>query len=107
MALTVTPVLATVFGNKRAKLVTITFDASYLASGEPLTAADLGLKKVDAVLTSATTGAVVSYDPVNAVLKAFLIPALDGNSRTTSQLGEAVSTTDLSAVVVTVLAIGI
>lgn len=135
MAVTVTPVARTVFGNKRAVISTITLDSSYLSGGEPLTAADLGLKQVDALLVSQpATGHIVQYVPSTALLHVFTSAAITvaggaaaagtdalsvksnvlnkesvgaGTVKAAAALAEVASTTDLSAVSFTVFALGI
>jgi hypothetical protein len=101
MALTITKVTGadTTFGNKRIKTRDITFDSSYPTGGEALTAADVGLTKIDNVLSvgTATNSAGtlahnVRYDFTNSKLQAFETgAAVDGPHK------EATSTADLSA----------
>lgn len=102
MALTVAKVTdgASVFGNRKIRTFTITFDSSYVTAGEPLTAATLGLsgKTLIAVIphgafrnTDATLGIIVSYDVANSKLVAYW-----GNAGSVSGMPEVASTTDLS-----------
>jgi hypothetical protein len=53
MALTVAKTLRTVIGNKKLHAGTITFDATYPAGGEAVTAADLGLRHLDLLTVTA------------------------------------------------------
>ncbi len=49
MALTVSRVTRSTFGNKRIVIADVTFDSSYPTGGESLTASDVGLRKIEAV----------------------------------------------------------
>ena len=53
MALTITEIHRSVFGNKRIITADLDFDSSYPTAGESLTPADVGLNGFDIVLTSA------------------------------------------------------
>ena len=53
MALTITEIHRSVFGNKRVITADVDFDASYPTGGEALAPADVGLAGFDIVLTSA------------------------------------------------------
>lgn len=78
MALTVSAAVSGskfIIGNKDTATLTITFDSSYPAGGEPLTAATLGFKSIVAVIphgvfrsTDGTAAVSVSYDYANATL---------------------------------------
>jgi hypothetical protein len=102
MALTITKVAGadTVFGNKRVKVRDITFDSSYPTTGESLTAADVGLTKIDFVETqgaknSAGTAQVpVVYDYTNSKLQIY---RYDGASVGKANLEEAAAAFDASA----------
>ena len=78
MALTVSRVSSYVAGNKRHRVCDVTFDSSYADNGESLTAADVGLNKVEQVVGSiarhsdGSKAIVVSYDYTNSKLLAFL-----------------------------------
>ena len=102
MALTVSRVTGadSVFGNKRIRTRTITFDSSYADNGEPLTAATLGLRTVEAVIphgpfrkADGSDAISVSYDHTNSKLLAYW-----GNNDSGSDgpLIEVADTTDLS-----------
>lgn len=72
MALTVTKVFQTTFGNKKVIVADVTFDSSYPSGGESLTASTLGLSKVQYVAEGVTdTGYVTRYDYTNSKLQAF------------------------------------
>lgn len=106
MALTITEVARTVFGNKRVLLADITFDASYPSGGEPLTAATLGFTSIDRVLPSVAVSAtpeaiIVDYDESAELLIAYRVDQID------DVLEEIPDTTDLSAFTVTLQIIGV
>lgn len=94
-----TVVVPYVPGDRRCTVTKVVFDSSYPTGGEPLTAAQLGLRTVThahAQVQVAGTGSVtnVFYDVANQKLKAFTAAA------------EVANTTDLSAVTVQVTAYG-
>ena len=66
-----------VVGNKRMKIVDVTFDSSYPDNGEAITAANFGLRKVDqiicgpAVASDGSTAVLISWDRANSKLLAF------------------------------------
>ena len=75
MAVTVTRVANDVQGSKRVSVNTVAMDDNYTSGGEALTAAQLGLYKVDwaecALKTTATTTVDVghvTYDPATSLL---------------------------------------
>lgn len=110
MALTLSRVTATVIGNKKMRTYDVTFDSSYVTGGESLTASDLGLKKVEQVLTDAgaknsagTQSVPVRYDYTNGKLQAY---RYDGASAGKANLEEVANTVDLSAFTVRLTAIG-
>lgn len=79
MALTIASVRGadSVAGNKKVKIRDITFDASYPTGGEPLTAADVGLRQIEYVSdgvarnTAGTLSVNVTYDYTNSKLFAY------------------------------------
>jgi len=92
-------------GNERGVRVDITFDASYVTNGEPLTAADLGLGRINQLISDqgglgANFGRVIQYDRDNGLLLAF-----EGNG--TAALREVPNATDLSDLTVRVTAVGL
>lgn len=71
MALTLVRLFSGKTNNRRFNLIRATFDSSYPTGGEPLTAAQLGLRTVDAVVPIPAAGYIGEYDEDNAKLKAF------------------------------------
>lgn len=71
MALSVTILERTKVGRLRKNVVRVTFDSSYPAGGESLTAARLGLTKVVHVSPAEPSGYEGEYDLTNSKLKAF------------------------------------
>jgi hypothetical protein len=93
-------------GNERGVRVDITFDASYPTGGEPLTPADLGLGRINQLISDqggigANDGRVIQYDRVNELLLAFQGPTAVG------ALPEVPNATDLADLTVRVTAVGI
>jgi hypothetical protein len=93
-------------GNERGVRVDITFDDSYLTNGEPLTPADLGLSRVNQLVSDqgglgANFGRVIQYDRDNELLLAF---ESAGANAAMEEVGNA---TDLSDLTVRVTAYGI
>lgn len=107
MALTISQIRRTVWGDHRAVTATVTFDASYPTGGESLTAANLGLVGIEAVIPagparSATPEALpVSFDLTNSKLLAFRVDQVD------DILEQVPDTTDLSAFSVVLLVLGL
>lgn len=87
-------------GGQRARLVKITFDASYPTGGEALTAADCGLTTIDEFLAHAAGGRVFEYDYTNAKLLAYQ------SAGSAAALAQVPDTTDLALVVTRALVIG-
>ena len=93
--------VAGVPGNNKYVIKTVTFDSSYATGGEALTAVTLGLESVHIVLLSIeNSGYVAQYDYTNSKV-ALYEAGQDG-----AILDEVANTTDVSAVVVRVLAFG-
>lgn len=104
MALTVTTVRRTVYGNRRVVIADVTFDSSYLTGGESLTPSDLGLTAVDRIDAGVSTGGyVIVYDHTNSKLMAF---QGDNTNAAAAPLIQVPNATNLSAVSVRVDAIG-
>lgn len=81
----------------------ITFDSSYPTGGEALVASDFGLTEILAVICLPSGGYVGEFDEANGKLKTFWVDTtVDG-----APLAEVADTTDLSAVVMWCIAIGI
>lgn len=96
---------------KRAKNLTlhqniaeVTFDNSYPTGGEPVTPAQFGVRSIDMMLITNNGGYIFEYDHVNNKIKAY-------NSTTGVALAspgsEVVAATNLSAVVLRALVIGL
>lgn len=103
MALTVSNLSHFNFGSRTAVVADITGDSSYAASGESLTAADLGLGRVDVVIPDGSaSGYTFKYDYNNAKLIAYFA---DYDAGADGALIDA-GTEDLSSVTVRILAIG-
>lgn len=100
MAVTATRVLVpTVPGAERYTVTDVTFDSSYPTGGEALTAADLGLTTVNFAITSIKTAGAGS------VTEAFYVTST-GLLKAYAAAAEIANTTDLSAVVVQIVAFG-
>jgi len=70
MALTISVVERTVFGNKRIVIADVDFDSSYPTGGESLQASDVGLKAIDFLQATPKSGYIFEYDYTNEKLKA-------------------------------------
>jgi hypothetical protein len=104
MALTNSVVFRTTFGNKKVVVVDTTFDSSYVTGGESLTAADLGLTKIQYVATGvADTNYVTRYDYTNSKLLAY---DSDYSTSTDGPLQQVANATDLSTADVRLLVVG-
>lgn len=115
MALTITEISRTVFGNKRIVISEIAFDSSYATGGEALTAANLGLASIDALIpagpaaaAAGATAVATKFDRTNNKLQAFWTSVTSVSTPETLSvaLAEVASTTNLAALKVVVLAIG-
>lgn len=85
--------------NVRVAAARVTFDSSYPTGGEAISAADLGLNKIDFVVATAP-GYVLNYLASTGKLLAYWVDTtVDG-----AAMAEVANTTDLSAVVANVLA---
>jgi len=109
MALTVSIVEKFVVGSRLGVVADITFDSSYTTGGEDLTPQNLGFRNSlsffsGGVARNATTGAVeVRHNRTANKIQAFWG---DNANAAAAALIEVASTTDLSAYVVRVFAIG-
>lgn len=93
-------------GNLRGVKVDITFDASYPTGGEALTPGDLGLGRVEQLISDqgglgTDDGRVVQYDRDNELLIAFQ------SAGAAAAMAEVTNATDLSDLTVRVTALGI
>jgi len=124
------------FGNGYGVVADVTFDSSYPAGGEAVTAQQFGLQTLDFVLPSTAAGYMFEFDHDNKKLKALYpraaitdtlsasvdagatqvtstaangaIITLSGNAGVAAGAGEEVANgADLSAVTVRVIAIGL
>ena len=108
MALTVSRVTRSTFGNKRVVVADVTFDNSYTTGGLALTATTLGLRKVEAVLgvtavSSTPTKFDAAYDYTNSKLLAYGTNATPGAAVADVQVTNG---TDLSTFTVRLVALG-
>lgn len=95
MALTIDVIKRVALPAGKAVVADVTFDATYPAGGESLTAADLGFTSLEALLASESTGThMVVYDYTNSKLRLFDTP------------GTEEVTADQSSTVVRVFAVG-
>jgi hypothetical protein len=93
-------------GDRWQTVSTATFDSSYLTDGESLTKAQLGFASTTDpefnVTAQPTAGYVAEYDHTNSKLLLYWVDTtVDG-----AALAQVASTTDVSAVVVRVVATG-
>lgn len=83
------------------RLVDVTLDSSYPTNGYALSAAQLGLSKVRAVIVAShPAGYVLEYDAANSKLKVYR------TNVTGAQLGEVPAATSLTGIVVHLLVYG-
>ncbi len=111
MALTVTEIWRGKFQSRMLNGYTVVFDSSYASLGEAITANQLGLGRIDAVIPiAAVTGQVVIWDPTNSKLRSFVsgsTSAVTGSSSAGPVLQESSAGTDLSTLSTTILVIGL
>lgn len=104
MALTNSVVFRTTFGNKKVVVVDVTFDSSYPTGGESLTAANLGLTKIQYVAPGvADTNYVTRYDYTNSKLLAY---TSDYSTDVDGPLIEVANATSLATADVRLLVVG-
>lgn len=106
----------TTWGNKKVRIRDVTFDNSYLATGEPVNASDFGLKKFDtleplgfAIPSAGTTAwAVTAQISANRTSALLFVHGQEPTSATATTIAfpDADSTEDLSTFSVTMRAIG-
>lgn len=98
---------STVFGDRRVRFFTVTWDSSYATGGESLTAGDVGLSRIDFVMAepaaaaAGTAAHVVKYDYTNSKLQAF-----ETGAAVDSPLKEATAAADLSATPCRIMVVG-
>jgi len=71
MALTISNIDYTVWGNKRAAIFDVAFDSSYAFGGEALTPETVGLSTAEQVLVNGKSGYNFEYDLTNEKIKVF------------------------------------
>lgn len=103
MAISPSQVFVNKAGKKRQVVTEVTLDSSYPTGGEAITAAQLGLSKVDVAICETNTGHIAQYDKANAKIKMYYA---DYDAVADGALIQVPNATDLSAVVVTVVAYG-
>lgn len=102
MALTVTPVKFTVFGDCFVCFADVTFDSSYATGGESLVSTDFGFSNAltpRLVVTTPASGLMFEYDYTNQKLKAHY-PTGGGATAPTTPAAPKVSTGAASATAV-------
>jgi hypothetical protein len=110
MAATVTNKIvqqAVSFGNLRARIVDVTLDSSYVTGGYAVTPAQVSLAEIYGATVlgndaAATTSPVAIWNQSTGKLQAFV-----SNGASPALLNEAPGTTNLAAVVVRVMFIGV
>lgn len=104
MALTLTEVLRGRIDNAYLTIYTATWDNSYPTGGEALTANNVGLTTVSAMIPVPSSGFTYQYDASNAKLIAYYA---DYSTTTDGALIQVADTaSDLDAVVTTLVSIG-
>jgi len=116
MALAITVIHTTVFGNKRVVTADLDFDSSYPTEGEPLVPDDLGMRGFDIVLTSAQSisntadedaAADLGHSPVfDYVNNKLIMTYSDLNASADGPSIQVANAVDLTGVRVRALAIG-
>ncbi len=96
MALTYVEEVRTVTRAERMVVTTVTFDSSYATGGESLTPADLGFGRIDFLSTATDGNYLIVWDKANNKLKAY-----------TAAGAEVTAATNLSAIAIRILAIGV
>lgn len=101
MALTITQLEQQSFGSLRGATAIVTFDTSYPTGGEPIVPSDLGLGEFKGLsINQGEDGYVVHWDRANDTLIVY------ESAGANAPLTEVANLTDLSAVVVEVIATG-
>jgi hypothetical protein len=105
MVLTLTEVSRTRggLGNKNIAIYDITFDSSYPTGGEALVPSDIGFDIIDYFTATSDTGYHFMYN-YSTTLEAWWA---DNNASSDTALVEVANTTNLSAVVVRTMFIGV
>lgn len=98
MVLTNTLISRNVVGNQKLHVINVTFDGSYPTGGESFVPADVGMLEFDLVVANSTAYGSGAYIVEWVTPKLKVIDAAFG--------AEALSTTDLSALSINVIALG-
>jgi hypothetical protein len=98
MGLTISITDKLVFGNKKVRLGTVTFDSSYPTGGEAYTAGLFGLSKLRKVRVDPKGGYTFDVDTANSTIKVFGV-RIDSTSTGIIRQEEMSNGTDLSSVV--------
>ena len=97
--------VGSVLGAKqRISVSIITGDSSYVTGGEPITANQLGLTRITALIPVANTGYIPVWDQDNSALKVFYG---DNNNASDGPLIEIPNATNIATVTFTVIAFGV
>jgi hypothetical protein len=84
----------------------VAFDSSYPTGGEALSAANLGLNAVDALLIEQQSGFSVEWVRSTSKLLARRVPAADGNAAAAQAMAEVDAAVNLSTLTIHVVAFG-
>ncbi len=101
MALTISNVKRTVFGNDRVAIADVTFDSSYATGGELLDISQLGMQQVDYLAVAPASGYAVEWDGTN---KKLLVRGTGSAEKAAFTQQDA--STDLSTLTVHIMAYG-
>jgi hypothetical protein len=106
MALTHTTLTRTVFGDRRIVVTESTLDSSYVTGGEPVTAAEFGLTKIESLIpTPAGLGGYVpAWDQANSKI---VMLYGDNNNAADGPLIDVPNATNLAAIKINCLVIGV
>lgn len=102
MAVTVTSVFKSEVEGRRMHVVTIGFDDAYPTGGEPVTADNVGLTRIDQAIISPTAGYLLVWDQANSKILAYYA---DYDAGADGALIEVPDTTDINASLTAVVGI--
>ncbi len=108
MAATVSGVTTVFDGPVRIRYATITFDSSYDAGGEAVTAAQFGLYSLDAIFTAGAPNVSLNIDSTGLKIQAYVTNTSTNTQTTVTSIGllQTPAATDLSALAFKVLVVG-
>lgn len=107
MALTITVVKQSVFGDQRIAFADVEFDDSYPTGGEPFDLEEIGLQTSHFMAIEPADGYIVEYDRENGKLIVRTpTNAASGDAEPAAPADEVTSGTDLSSLSVRVMGIG-